>query len=169
MGLQAVYPCTLFYRFISENLCAYLAESDGVDYASMPDDQAEWGRIETVKEKGFFILMRPYRIVAIERILNRILVSENDKGMLGTLRAGGYVRNATGSGRTLTGFKTAQLASQMDGVDKVMFVVDRKGPNRIQAERPGEKLKVALICSFGPNEADDGYGLLRRGLRHGEP
>ena len=48
--------CTLFYRFISENLCAYLAESDGVDYASMSDDQAEWGRTETVNEKGFFIL-----------------------------------------------------------------------------------------------------------------
>lgn len=50
---------TLFYRFISENLCAYLAEQEGdasFDYASMPDDQAEWGREETVKEKGFFIL-----------------------------------------------------------------------------------------------------------------
>lgn len=51
--------CTLFYRFVSENLCAYLAEQEGdlsFDYASMPDDQAEWGREETVKEKGFFIL-----------------------------------------------------------------------------------------------------------------
>lgn len=51
--------CTLFYRFVSENLCAYLAEQEGdasFDYASMPDDQAEWGRQETVKEKGFFIL-----------------------------------------------------------------------------------------------------------------
>ncbi len=48
--------CTLFYRFISENLCAYLAEEDGVDYAAMPDDQAEWGRKDTVDEKGFFIL-----------------------------------------------------------------------------------------------------------------
>ena len=50
---------TLFYRFISENLCAYLADQEGdpsFDYASMPDDQAEWGREETVKEKGFFIL-----------------------------------------------------------------------------------------------------------------
>lgn len=50
---------TLFYRFISENLCTYLAEQEGdasFDYASMPDDQAEWGREETVKEKGFFIL-----------------------------------------------------------------------------------------------------------------
>lgn len=51
--------CTLFYRFVSENLCAYLAEQEGdpsFDYAAMPDDQAEWGREETVKEKGFFIL-----------------------------------------------------------------------------------------------------------------
>lgn len=50
---------TLFYRFISENLCTYLAEQEGdasFDYASMPDEQAEWGREETVKEKGFFIL-----------------------------------------------------------------------------------------------------------------
>ena len=51
--------CTLFYRFVSENLCTYLAEQEddaSFDYASMPDDQAEWGREETVKEKGFFIL-----------------------------------------------------------------------------------------------------------------
>lgn len=50
---------TLFYRFISENLCIYLADQEGdpsFDYASMPDEQAEWGRQETVKEKGFFIL-----------------------------------------------------------------------------------------------------------------
>lgn len=72
------------------------------------------------------LVMRPYQIVATERILNRILVSENDKSMLGTLRAGGYVWHTTGSGKTLTSFKTAQLASQMDGVEKVMFVVDRK-------------------------------------------
>lgn len=72
------------------------------------------------------LVMRPYQIVATERILNRVLVSENDKSMLGTLRAGGYVWHTTGSGKTLTSFKTAQLASQMAGVDKVMFVVDRK-------------------------------------------
>ncbi len=77
-----------------------------------------------VSEK--LLVMRPYQIVATERILNRILVSESDKSMLGTLRAGGYVWHTTGSGKTLTSFKTAQLASQMDGVDKVMFVVDRK-------------------------------------------
>ena len=72
------------------------------------------------------LVMRPYQIVATERILNRILVSENDKSMLGTLRAGGYIWHTTGSGKTLTSFKTAQLASAMEGVDKVMFVVDRK-------------------------------------------
>ncbi len=51
--------CTLFYRFISENLCAYLAQQEGdpsFDYASLPDDQAEWGRRDTVRERGFFIL-----------------------------------------------------------------------------------------------------------------
>ena len=50
---------TLFYRFISENLCSYLAEQEGdpsFDYAKLPDEQAEYGREETVKEKGFFIL-----------------------------------------------------------------------------------------------------------------
>lgn len=77
-----------------------------------------------VEEK--LLVMRPYQIVATERILNRILVSENNKDMLGTLRAGGYVWHTTGSGKTLTSFKTAQLASQMEGVDKVVFVVDRK-------------------------------------------
>lgn len=77
-----------------------------------------------VEEK--LLVMRPYQIVATERILNRILISENDKSMLGTLRAGGYIWHTTGSGKTLTSFKTAQLASQMGGVDKVMFVVDRK-------------------------------------------
>lgn len=77
-----------------------------------------------VEEK--LLVMRPYQIVATERILNRILVSENNKKMLGTLRAGGYVWHTTGSGKTLTSFKTAQLTSQMESVDKVMFVVDRK-------------------------------------------
>lgn len=50
---------TLFYRFISENLCVYLAEQEGdpsFDYAQLSDEQAEYGREETVKEKGFFIL-----------------------------------------------------------------------------------------------------------------
>lgn len=72
------------------------------------------------------LVMRPYQICACERILNRILVSEYDKKKLGTLDAGGYVWHTTGSGKTLTSFKTAQLAAGMEGVDKVLFVVDRK-------------------------------------------
>ncbi len=71
------------------------------------------------------LVMRPYQIVATERILSRIEVSTNYK-KLGTVEAGGYVWHTTGSGKTLTSFKTAQLASKLDSVDKVLFVVDRK-------------------------------------------
>ncbi len=71
------------------------------------------------------MVMRPYQIVATERILQRIVISENMKN-LGTVQAGGYVWHTTGSGKTLTSFKAAQLASQMPSVDKVLFVVDRK-------------------------------------------
>ena len=77
-------------------------------------------------EEELLLVMRPYQIVATEAILNRILISENDKSMLGTIKAGGYVWHTTGSGKTLTSFKTARLASEMEGVDKVLFVVDRK-------------------------------------------
>ncbi|WP_321974212.1 type I restriction endonuclease subunit R [Paratractidigestivibacter sp.] len=72
------------------------------------------------------LVMRPYQICATEAVLNRVLVSEYDKRRLGTLAAGGYVWHTTGSGKTLTSFKVAQLAAEMDGVDKVLFVVDRK-------------------------------------------
>lgn len=72
------------------------------------------------------LVMRPYQICACEKILNRILISEYDKRRLGTLDAGGYIWHTTGSGKTLTSFKTAQLAAGMEGVDKVLFVVDRK-------------------------------------------
>lgn len=71
------------------------------------------------------LVMRPYQIVAAERILQRVVTSTNMK-QLGTAAAGGYVWHTTGSGKTLTSFKTAQLASRMDGIDKVLFVVDRK-------------------------------------------
>ena len=71
------------------------------------------------------MVMRPYQIAATERILNRIEVSTNYKKM-GTLDAGGYIWHTTGSGKTLTSFKTAQLASTLPYVDKVLFVVDRK-------------------------------------------
>jgi len=71
------------------------------------------------------LVMRPYQIVATERILNRIEVSTNYK-KLGTVAAGGYIWHTTGSGKTLTSFKTAQLASKLSSIDKVLFVVDRK-------------------------------------------
>jgi len=72
------------------------------------------------------LVMRPYQIVATERILQRIVISDNNPKFLGTEKAGGYVWHTTGSGKTLTSFKTAQLASQLPQVDKVLFVVDRK-------------------------------------------
>ena len=71
------------------------------------------------------LVMRPYQIVATERILNKIAMATNHK-QLGTIEAGGYIWHSTGSGKTLTSFKTAQLASRLAGVDKVIFVVDRK-------------------------------------------
>lgn len=71
------------------------------------------------------LVMRPYQIVATERILQRIEVSTNYK-MLGSVAAGGYVWHTTGSGKTLTSFKAAQLASKLPSVAKVLFVVDRK-------------------------------------------
>jgi type I restriction enzyme R subunit len=71
------------------------------------------------------LVMRPYQIVATERILQRIDISTNYK-KLGTIDAGGYVWHTTGSGKTLTSFKTAQLASRLPSVSKVLFVVDRK-------------------------------------------
>lgn len=75
--------------------------------------------------EDLLLVMRPYQIVATERILNRIEVSSNYKKE-GSLDAGGYIWHTTGSGKTLTSFKTAQLASQLPYVDKVLFVVDRK-------------------------------------------
>jgi type I restriction enzyme R subunit len=71
------------------------------------------------------LVMRPYQIVATERIINRIEVATNAR-RLGTVGAGGYVWHTTGSGKTLTSFKAAQLASHLPSVDKVLFVVDRK-------------------------------------------
>ena len=70
------------------------------------------------------LVMRPYQIAATERILNRILVAGNQKWM-GSTKGGGYIWHTTGSGKTLTSFKTAILASHMEGIDKVLFVVDR--------------------------------------------
>ena len=71
------------------------------------------------------LVMRPYQIVAAERILQRIATATNHR-QLGTLDAGGYIWHTTGSGKTLTSFKAAQLARGLPDIDKVLFVVDRK-------------------------------------------
>ena len=71
------------------------------------------------------LVMRPYQITATERILNRIDIATNYK-KYGTIAGGGYIWHTTGSGKTLTSFKTARLASRLPYIDKVLFVVDRK-------------------------------------------
>ncbi|MCL2489961.1 MAG: type I restriction endonuclease subunit R, partial [Propionibacteriaceae bacterium] len=71
------------------------------------------------------MVMRPYQIVATERILNQIVIATNYKRM-GTTEAGGYIWHTTGSGKTLTSFKTAQLATDFGFLNKVLFVVDRQ-------------------------------------------
>lgn len=75
--------------------------------------------------ENMLLVMRPYQIVATERILNRIEIADNYK-KFGSVAGGGYIWHTTGSGKTLTSFKTAQLASKLDYIDKVLFVVDRK-------------------------------------------
>lgn len=75
--------------------------------------------------ENMLMVMRPYQITATERILNRIEIANNYK-KYGSVAGGGYIWHTTGSGKTLTSFKTARLASQLPYVDKVMFVVDRK-------------------------------------------
>lgn len=75
--------------------------------------------------ENLLLVMRPYQIAATERILSRIEIATNYK-KTGTTDAGGYIWHTTGSGKTLTSFKTAQLASTLPYIDKVLFVVDRK-------------------------------------------
>ncbi len=75
-------------------------------------------------EKSLMV-MRPYQISATERILNRIEIANNYK-KYGSIAGGGYIWHTTGSGKTLTSFKTARLASRLPYIDKVLFVVDRK-------------------------------------------
>ena len=76
-------------------------------------------------EQKILMAMRPYQIAATERLLNRIEVAHNSR-LYGTRKAGGYVWHTTGSGKTLTSFKAAQLATKFPYIDKVLFVVDRK-------------------------------------------
>lgn len=71
------------------------------------------------------LVMRPYQIAATESILNRIEIASNYKDY-GTLKGGGYIWHTTGSGKTLTSFKSARMASRLPQIEKVLFVVDRK-------------------------------------------
>lgn len=71
------------------------------------------------------LVMRPYQIAATERILWKIKSSFEEKNWAKT-ESGGYIWHTTGSGKTLTSFKAARLATELDFVDKVFFVVDRK-------------------------------------------
>ncbi|EKE94046.1 type I site-specific deoxyribonuclease, HsdR family protein [Helicobacter pylori R055a] len=71
------------------------------------------------------LVMRPYQIVAAERILEKIKTAQNSK-TYGKSENGGYIWHTTGSGKTLTSFKSATLAKELESVSKVLFVVDRK-------------------------------------------
>ena len=75
--------------------------------------------------ENMLMVMRPYQITATERILNRIEIANNYK-KYGDVAGGGYIWHTTGSGKTLTSFKTARLTLQLSFIDKVLFVVDRK-------------------------------------------
>lgn len=75
--------------------------------------------------ENMLMVMRPYQITATERIMSRIEIASNYK-KYGSVAGGGYIWHTTGSGKTLTSFKTARLASQLPYIDKVLFVVDRK-------------------------------------------
>lgn len=82
-------------------------------------------RFCVLTEQKILMAMRPYQIAATERLLNRIDVAHNSR-QYGTSDAGGYIWHTTGSGKTLTSFKAAQLATKISYIDKVLFVVDRK-------------------------------------------
>lgn len=71
------------------------------------------------------LVMRPYQIAATERILWKIK-SSYDNCRFGTKESGGYIWHTTGSGKTLTSYKAARLATDLEFIDKVFFVVDRK-------------------------------------------
>jgi type I restriction enzyme R subunit len=71
------------------------------------------------------LVMRPYQIAATERILQKIICSYESKNW-SKPESGGYIWHTTGSGKTLTSFKAARLATELEFIDKVFFVVDRK-------------------------------------------
>ena len=88
------------------------------------------------------MVMRPYQITATERILNRIEIANNYK-KYGSVEGGGYIWHTTGSGKTLTSFKTARLASKLSYIDKVLFVVDDSF--NILASFPASSIVMSLL------------------------
>lgn len=82
------------------------------------------------------MVLRPYQFYAVEKILDRV-ENSNDNG---------YIWHTTGAGKTLTSFKAAQLVSELDDVDKVMFVVDRHDlDTQTQAEYEASWM-IIIIC-----------------------
>lgn len=92
------------------------------------------------------MVLRPYQYYAVEEILNRVQIS-NDNG---------YIWHTTGAGKTLTSFKAAQLVSEVDGVDKVMFVVDRHDLDT-QTQSEYEAFEPGAVDS-----TDSTYELIKR-------
>ncbi|MBC6428548.1 MAG: type I restriction endonuclease subunit R [Cellvibrionales bacterium] len=82
-------------------------------------------RYSVLDTSGTLLVMRPYQIAATERMLWKLQISVNAKNW-SKPTSGGYIWHTTGSGKTLTSFKAAQLATELEFIDKVLFVVDRK-------------------------------------------
>ena len=109
-------------------------------------------RFCVLTEENVLMVMRPYQIAATERILERIQMATNRPSLLGTVDAGGYVWHSTGSGKTLTSFKTAQLATGLREVDRVLFVVDRQDLDN-QTQREYNKFQKDCVKGMASTEA----------------
>ena len=107
------------------------------------------------------MVMRPYQICATEKIINRIIIAHNYHWE-GSIKAGGYIWHTTGSGKTLTSFKTARLATQMDFIDKVVFVVDRK-------DLDYQTMKEYDRFEKGAANSNSSSNILRRQLGSSDP
>ncbi|WP_308700708.1 type I restriction endonuclease subunit R [Metamycoplasma hominis] len=107
------------------------------------------------------LVMRPYQIVAVEKIINKINISHNYK-KYGSIAAGGFIWHTTGSGKTLTSFKTAKLASQLPYINKVIFVVDRRDLD-YQTMKEYDKLEK------GAANSNRSTSILQRQLESNDP
>lgn len=93
------------------------------------------------------MVLRPYQFYAVEKILDRVQNTKDKNG---------YIWHTTGAGKTLTSFKTAQLVSEIDGVDKVMFVVDRRDLDT-QTQSEYEAFEPGAV-----DNTDSTYELIKR-------